>query len=102
MELMLLGEAVDAERAYQVGMVNKVVPQANNCRSRDALRPAVLPATRPGAGAVKGIREQVLPKGPSEHVARGRLAIAARAAERDAKEGVAGFKAKRKPRFKGK
>jgi enoyl-CoA hydratase len=44
----------------------------------------------------------VLPRGPSEHVARGRLAIQHVRQSEDAKEGVASFKAKRKPQFKGK
>jgi enoyl-CoA hydratase len=102
MELMLLGEVIDAQRAYQVGLVNKVVP-------RDQLLDAAMGYARRLAGnapmVLALLREfvsEVLPRGPSEHVARGRLAITRVRQSEDAKEGVASFKAKRKPQFKGK
>ena len=101
MELMLLGEVVAAERAYQVGMVNKVVPPA---QVREA---AMQYAHRLAENAplvlalLKEFVSEVLPKGPSEHVARGRLAIQRVRQSADAKEGVASFKEKRKPRFAG-
>jgi len=102
MELMLLGEELGAERAYQVGMVNKVVPYA---QLRDA---AMDYAQRLASNAplvlalLKDFVAQVLPKGPSEHLAYGRLAIQRVRQSEDAKEGVAGFKEKRKPRFTGR
>jgi enoyl-CoA hydratase/carnithine racemase len=45
---------------------------------------------------------EVIPRGPSELAAHGRLAIQHVRQSEDAKEGVASFKAKRKPQFKGK
>jgi len=102
MELMLLGEVIDAPRAYQVGLVNKVVP-------REQLLEAAMGYARRLAGnapmVLALLREfvsEVLPRGPSENVARGRLAITRVRQSEDAKEGVASFKAKRKPQFKGK
>ncbi|MDB5811425.1 MAG: crotonase [Betaproteobacteria bacterium] len=102
MELMLLGEVVGAERAYQVGLVNKVVP-------RDQLLEAAMSyARRLAANApmvlalLREFVSEVLPRGPSEVAAHGRLAIARVRQSEDAKEGVASFKAKRKPQFKGK
>ena len=102
MELMLLGEVIDAQRAYQVGLVNKVVP-------RDQLLEAAMGYARRLAEnapmVIALLREfvsEVLPRGPSEHVARGRLAITRVRQSEDAKEGVGSFKAKRKPQFKGK
>src|SRR5690606_21447172 len=36
MEVMLLGEEIDAERAYQVGFVNKVVPPGQHLPAAEA------------------------------------------------------------------
>ena len=43
---------------------------------------------------------QIVSKGPSELAAYGRLAIAGVRQSEDAKEGIAAFKQKRKPRFR--
>ena len=102
MELMLLGEELGAERAYQIGLVNKVVPPS---QLRGA---AMLYASRLAENApmvLSLLREfvsDVLPQGPAEHAARGRLAISRVRLSEDAKEGVASFKEKRKPRFHDK
>jgi hypothetical protein len=45
---------------------------------------------------------QIIPKGPSELAAIGRLSIARVRQSEDAKEGIASFKEKRKARFKGR
>jgi enoyl-CoA hydratase/carnithine racemase len=102
MELMLLGEEISAERAYQVGLVNKVVAPA---QLRDA---AMLYAQRLAANApmvlalLRDFVNEVIPQGPAERVLRGRLAIQRVRQSEDAQEGVASFKEKRKPRFRGK
>ncbi len=102
MELMLLGEVVGAERAYQVGLVNKVVPRA---QLRDAAMQYARRLAENAPMVLALLREfvaDVIPRGPSEHVARGRMAIQRVRQSEDAKEGVASFKEKRKPKFKNK
>jgi enoyl-CoA hydratase/carnithine racemase len=102
MELMLLGEELGAQRAYEIGFVNKVVPRdqvldaaMTYARRLAANAPMVLALLRDFVG-------EVIPRGPSELAAHGRLAIQHVRQSEDAKEGVASFKAKRKPQFKGK
>jgi enoyl-CoA hydratase len=102
MELMLLGDEVNAERMYQVGLVNKLV------RPGQQLEAALDYARRLAANAprvLQVLREfvgHVVPKGPSELAAYGRLAIGSVRQSDDAKEGIAAFKEKRKPRFQGR
>jgi enoyl-CoA hydratase/carnithine racemase len=102
MELMLLGDEVTAERMYQVGLVNKLVPPGTQleaalgyARRLADNAPMVLSVLREFVG-------QIIPKGPSELTAHGKLTVARVRQSEDAKEGIASFKEKRKAKFKGK
>ncbi len=103
MELMLTGMHMNAQRAYQVGMVNAVVAV------QDRMRVANEYACRLADSAPLVIelletftRESVLPRGPSElqGIARRKLHRVSRS--EDAREGGRAFAEKRKPRFQGR
>ena len=102
MELMLVGDTVGARRMYEVGLVNKVVPPGQQldaaleyARRLAENAPLVLGVLREFVG-------RVIPKGPSELAAYGRFTLAGVRQSDDAKEGIAAFKEKRQPRFRGK
>lgn len=101
MEFMLLGDPLSAQRAYEVGLVNRVVPQA------DLMEVALDQATRLAAMApmvVRTLKRHVaatLPRGPSELAGLARRDIEAIRNSTDFAEGTAAFAEKRAPRFTG-
>ncbi len=102
MELLLIGEQIDAKRAYEVGYANKVVPV------EDLMPTAMQWAAKIAANAplptraLKQWASETLPKGPTElgNIARMRVDEIDNSA--DWIEGRAAFTEKRPPNFKGK
>jgi len=102
MELLLLGEAIDARRAYEVGYVNKVVavadllPTAMDYAARIAAT-APLPSR-----ALKRFVMRTLPKSPTEIAGMARAEVDAIFASEDWAEGRSAFVEKRAPVYRGK
>ncbi len=101
MEFVLYASDLTAERAYEVGMVNKVVPadQLMDAAMDDANTlkehaPMVLSTLKRFVG-------EVINKGPSERAGIARRSTEAILASEDRLEGIASFKEKRPPRFTG-
>lgn len=102
MEFMLTGKHYSAQRAYEVGMVNQVVPNGQHIEGaveyakilRDSA-PLVITMLK------RFIRNAVMPKGPSEQAGIARRDLLAITRSQDQQEGGRAFREKRKPVFKG-
>ena len=99
---MLTGRHFDAQRAYEVGMVNEVVPEGQQVEA--AMKHArILANSAPlVVGMIKRfVRDSVTPKGPSELHALARKELLAIRRSDDQREGGTAFREKRKPNFTG-
>ncbi|MGH3980810.1 MAG: enoyl-CoA hydratase-related protein [Pseudonocardiaceae bacterium] len=101
MEMLLLAEPVDADRALEIGMVTRVVPEGEALAAAQQL--AGLLATGPTTAYAK-IKESVAAAATADlpealAVEAGTQAEAGATA--DHREGVAAFMAKRAPEFRG-
>lgn len=103
MEMILLCRTWDVKRAYEAGLVNEVVPVGRQveaalamAREMTTMSPMVLKTLK------RFIVEGVLTQGPSEKMARAGRDLGLVRDSEDAKEALAAFKEKRKPRFTGK
>ena len=102
MDLLLTGDPITAERAYEVGYVNKLVP------ADDVMDTAMDYAERIAAQAplpsrmLKRFVAEAIPKGPTEIAGIARAQVNAINSSDDGVEGVAAFLEKRSPRFQGK
>lgn len=102
MEMMLMARPISAERAYQAGFVNAVVPNSTQVDAALAwaaemaeYAPLVLRTLK------RFVTEQVLPKGPSELLGTTMRDLGVIQSSADIEEARAAFREKRTPRFTG-
>jgi enoyl-CoA hydratase/carnithine racemase len=101
MELLLVGDPISAERAYEVGYVNKVVPAADlEATAMDYAKRIAETAPMPSR-ALKRFVEQTLPKGPTEIAGIARVQVEEINDSADWVEGQASFAEKRPPKYTG-
>ena len=102
MEIMLLGSKVPARRAYDVGFVNRVVPNGEHETAALAMAAELLELAPLVIGALKRLVAEVMPVGPIERMVGISQTIARVRQSEDMQEGIAAYKEKRKPNFKAR
>jgi enoyl-CoA hydratase/carnithine racemase len=102
MELMLLGEPIGAQRAYEVGFVNRLVPVGQQVAEARALALKMVNHAPLVLRMLKHFANETMPKGPVELASQALRETDRLFASEDYREGQESFMQKRTPHFTGK
>lgn len=103
MEFMLTGIHYDAQRAYEIGMVNKVTPKGEHIAAAHAYARILADSAPLVVRALKRFtRDVVIARGPSEQSALARAELLQISRSEDQQEGGRAFREKRTPNFQGR
>jgi enoyl-CoA hydratase len=102
MEMMLLCSKISAQRAYEVGFVNRVVPNGTHEAEALAMAEQMLDSAPLVMGTLKRLAAEVLPVGPVERMVAVSQTLARVRASEDLQEGIRAHKERRKPVFRGR
>ncbi len=102
MEMMLLGTKIPAQRAYDVGFVNRVTKPGRHEAEAMAMAEALLDQAPLVMGTLKRLAGEIVPIGPIERMVATSRAIDRVRSSEDMAEGIRAHKEKRAPRFRGR
>jgi 2-(1,2-epoxy-1,2-dihydrophenyl)acetyl-CoA isomerase len=100
-ELLMTGDAIDAQRALEMGMINAVVPDSELMPQALALAERLAQAPTAAIGWIKELLEASATNDFGEQLELERKSQIQAGRTRDFKEGVAAFIEKRPPKFAG-
>nr|WP_294506631.1 enoyl-CoA hydratase-related protein [uncultured Rhodopila sp.] len=102
MEVMLLGSKIPARRAYDVGFVNRVVPNGEHETAALEMAQQLVESAPLVIAALKRLVNEIMPTGPIERMVAISQTIARVRQSDDLQEGIRAYKEKRKPHFTGR
>lgn len=102
LEILLTAEPIDAQRAYEIGLVNKVVPAAELQDAAQSLAVTVARNAPLSVKAAKSMVYEVVGMSWSEALERGDRIFEPVYSSDDAQEGPRAFREKRPPVWKGR
>lgn len=101
-ELLMTGDAVDAQRAFEMGMINRVVADSDLMNQAMALAEKLANAPTAAIGRIKKLLEATATNDFRSQLDLERKAQIESGLTEDFKEGVAAFIEKRPPKFVGR
>jgi enoyl-CoA hydratase len=101
MEIMLLGTKVPARRAYEVGFVNRVVPNGQHEAEALEMAQELVESAPLVISTLKRLVNEIMPVGPIERMVAVSQTMAKVRQSADLQEGISAYKEKRKPVFRG-
>lgn len=101
MEFLLLGEPLVAQRAYEVGLVNRVVPLGTQREVATQIAQTIANSAPLVVSTIKQFADRTVPRSPSEEAAHARRQLVQVSRSRDGQEGKTAFLEKRPPVFQG-
>jgi len=102
LELLLTGKAIDAQRAYEIGFVNRVVPAAQLMSAAEALAGEIIECAPLSVAGARELVAHAMNMGVTAATEVGKQIFRPVYASEDAKEGPRAFREKRKPQWSGR
>jgi crotonobetainyl-CoA hydratase len=102
MDLLLTGRRITAQRAFEIGLVNEVVPRAQLDAAVTRWVEALLACAPLSLKAIKQVVRSTATLSPGQAQALRLPALVAALQSADADEGVRAFREKRKPQWQGR
>ena len=102
MEFLLVADELSAERAYQIGFVNALVPKGQHIVRAQEMAAKIAGNAPLVVRALRKLAGDVMPRGPLETVGEVNRMLDQVWGSEDFQEGKRAFGEKRKPRFRGK